>query len=310
MIHVSNLNKHYPSVKALDNITFDISPSEIVGILGPNGAGKTTLMNILSCITTPTSGTVYVNDSCTNKAPLSVKYSIGYMPEDNPLYVDMTVLDYLNFVANMRLIPKHKIKVSIDYVVDTCQLSSVLNKKIKFCSKGFRQRIGLAQCIIHHPKVLLLDEPTNGLDPEQIIEIRDLIKSLKLHTTILICSHNLTEIMSTCSRAIVLYNGRIIADGEPSRLNSQADYVTSIETNIDYDTLFSLLKDTVSIQSLNLISIGDKFHVYHLHTHSDCRDLIYKVFKESSYLLLQLSLVNNQLENTYLNLLKDLNHGC
>lgn len=220
-IKVENLVKNYGTQAAVDNISFDIHTGEIVGFLGPNGAGKSTTMKMITTYLTPTSGKVYVNEMNTEEDSMGVRKSIGYLPEQNPLYLDMNVLDYLEYAAELESVPKDKINKSIKKMVDICGLGDVQHKDIGELSKGFKQRVGLAQALIHEPDVLILDEPTSGLDPNQIIEIRKLIKQLGKEKTLVLSTHILQEVEATCDRVLIINKGSIVADGTPDSLQDK-----------------------------------------------------------------------------------------
>ena len=222
MIEAENLTKRFGDTLAVDTISFTINKGEIVGLLGPNGAGKTTTMRILTCYLAADSGTATIVGKNVLTQSLEVRRSIGYLPENNPLYTDMGVVDYLNFIAQIRHIPRKKIKPQIREMIEICGLEPVLNKKIDELSKGFRQRVGLAQAMIHNPAVLILDEPTVGLDPNQIVEIRELIKQIGAEKTVILSSHILPEVSATCKQIIIMNRGRIVASGTPEEISGRA----------------------------------------------------------------------------------------
>ncbi|MBI2637077.1 MAG: ATP-binding cassette domain-containing protein, partial [Parcubacteria group bacterium] len=200
MIQVQNLTRTYGGVKALDNVNFEVRDGEVLGFLGPNGAGKSTTMRIITGFTAPTSGTVVVNGLDVVDNSFEIREQVGYLPETNPLYTDMRVREYLEFVARARHIPKARRSTAIRRMVDVCGLSSVYSKPIDALSKGFRQRTGLAQAMMHDPDILVMDEPTSGLDPNQIVEIRGLIKEIGKEKTVILTTHILPEVTATCSR--------------------------------------------------------------------------------------------------------------
>ena len=220
-IEVENLSTFYGDFKALDNVQFKIRAGEIVGFLGPNGAGKTTTMKILTCFMGASSGTVRVAGYDVNEESLEVRKRVGYLPETVPLYKDMIVYDYLKFVAEMRLVPRGKIHDHIKDTAKVCGLSHMINKPISELSKGYRQRVGLAQALIHKPEVVILDEPTSGLDPNQIIEIRDLIKEIGKEKTIIFSTHILQEVAAVCDRVLIIDKGKLIADGNLEELENK-----------------------------------------------------------------------------------------
>ncbi len=227
MIALKGISKRYGDIVALQNISFSINSGEIVGFLGPNGAGKTTTMKIITGYLQPDSGTVTVNGR--DLGDISVKNDIGYLPENNPLYPDMTVEEYLDFIAQLREIPERRTAKKI--AMEKCGVTAMSHRLISQLSKGYRQRVGLAQAIIHDPKILILDEPVNGLDPKQIIEIRSLITMLGSEKTVILSSHILSEIEAVTKRVIIINEGQISADGDIDALkkNSHANSVYLLE---------------------------------------------------------------------------------
>jgi len=223
MIEVKALSKSYGDLEALRDVSFQIERGEIVGFLGPNGAGKSTTMKILTGYLPQTSGTVTVDGKDVNSDSLAVRERIGYLPESTPLYTEMLVYDYLAYVAQVRNIPKGERHDRILETAGLCGLEDRLGQEIGTLSKGFRQRVGLAQALIHRPDILILDEPTSGLDPNQIVEIRNLIKDLGGDRTIILSTHNLPEVMATCNRMLIVHNGRLVADGTPADLQAREE---------------------------------------------------------------------------------------
>jgi gliding motility-associated transport system ATP-binding protein len=221
MIEVDKLSRHYGRTVAVDHISFRIEKGEVVGFLGPNGAGKTTTMKMLTGYLFPTSGVARVDGFDVVDSPLEVKRRIGYLPENAPLYTDMTVLEYLKFVADVRRIPRDERKAAIAEVAASCGIEAVIGKVIGTLSKGYRQRTCLAQALVHKPAVLILDEPTTGLDPNQILEIRELIRELGKERTVLLSTHILPEVEAVCSRVLIIHRGKIAADGTPESLQRQ-----------------------------------------------------------------------------------------
>ena len=221
MIEVSRLSKRFGPLVAVDQVSFEVRRGEVVGFLGPNGAGKTTTMRMLTCFLRPDSGSASVAGHDILGQPLEVRKSLGYLPEDAPLYSDMYVRDFLGFIADVRGMTDLKKLDSIERVADTCGISSVMNRPIGDLSKGYRQRVGLAQALIHDPQILILDEPTSGLDPAQIREIRGLIKTLGQEKTIILCTHILPEAQATCGRVLIIDRGKIVAAGTPEELSAR-----------------------------------------------------------------------------------------
>lgn len=267
-IKLENITKNYGYQKAVDNISFEVKTGEILGFLGPNGAGKTTTMKAISCYLTPNNGDIKVGGISVLQNPEKAKQHIGYLPENNPLYYDMPVIDYLKFVARIQGIPDDKLKDRLYEMVQICGLKGEKHKKIRELSKGYKQRVGLAQALIHNPAVLILDEPTTGLDPNQIAEIRALIKKIGKEKTVLLSSHILAEVEATCDRIIIINKGRIVADGSSEELRKQAhgDEILKIqilggERNEIYKSLQLLesvaLADIISLQE-NIFEIQSK----------------------------------------------------
>ena len=220
MIHVENLSKTYGDIEALKGISFTIERGEIVGFLGPNGAGKSTTMKILTGYTPQTGGKVSVDGLDGAADSLEVRRRIGYLPESTPLYTEMLVYDYLEYVARIRGLASGQRDQQIRKVADLCGLNDRLGQTIGTLSKGYRQRVGLAQALIHEPDILILDEPTSGLDPNQIVEIRNLVRDLGKDRTIILSTHNLPEVMATCNRMLIVHEGRLVADGTPAELQA------------------------------------------------------------------------------------------
>jgi len=221
MIEASNLGKRYGTLEAVRGVSFSINPGEVVGLLGPNGAGKTTIMKILTCYMFPSSGSATVNGWDIFERPLEIKKLVGYLPENAPLYTDLNVLEYLSFMAESRSLKGNAKTERIEWAVEECGLKSVVYRSIDTISKGFRQRTGLAQAILHDPEILVLDEPTTGLDPNQIIEIRELIKRLGKEKTVILSTHILQEVEATCGRVLILNEGQIVAKGSPEEINRE-----------------------------------------------------------------------------------------
>lgn len=222
MIHVDGLTKNYGAVTAVSGISFDVRAGEVLGFLGPNGAGKTTTMKILTSFLAPTSGRAEVAGYDVFEQSLEARARIGYLPEGTPLYRDMTVLEYMTFIADVRKLPSSARRPRIKRVVEQCGLGDRLGFQIGELSKGLKQRVGLAQAILHEPEVLILDEPTSGLDPNQISEIRQVIKQIGESKTVIFSTHIMQEVQATCSRVLIISSGKIVADGTPDELQRKA----------------------------------------------------------------------------------------
>lgn len=260
MIHVERLTKVYGHGRpAVDAISFDVRAGEVLGFLGPNGAGKTTTMKILTSFLAPTSGRARVAGHDVYNDSVEVRRRIGYLPEDTPLYKDMTVLEYLEFICDVRDVDKEHRRGRLRRVVEQCGIGDKLGKLIGELSKGFRQRVGLAQAIVHEPEVLILDEPTSGLDPNQIAEIRQVIKSIGQEKTVIFSTHILGEVQATCSRVVIIADGKLVADGTPDDLARKSSGAASILLEIggkrgnDTDPL-GLLRQIDGIEEVKAIN--------------------------------------------------------
>ena len=220
MISIEGLTKDYGTTHALQGLNFEVLRGQVVGFLGPNGAGKSTTMKILAGYATPTAGTARIAGMDVTVDSIATRRLLGYLPENNPLYEEMIVVDFLDFVAQVRGIPAAERRGRMKNTAERCGLVSVIGKKIGELSKGFRQRVGLAQAILHNPDLLILDEPTSGLDPNQIVEIRNLIKELGAAKTVILCTHILSEVQTTCNRVLIINEGKLVADDTPEHLTT------------------------------------------------------------------------------------------
>ena len=223
MLTIESLSKRFGALTAVDNLSFEVAPGEVLGFLGPNGAGKSTTMKMITGFLTPTAGKVTVNGVDVASDPVAAKAQIGYLPEGAPAYGDMTVRAFLRFVATVRGLDKATIDARVDEVVDVISLHSVIDQAIETLSKGYKRRVGLAQAIIHDPKILILDEPTDGLDPNQKHEVRKLIQSMAKDKIIVVSTHILEEVSAVCSRAMIIAQGRVVFDGTPDELALRGD---------------------------------------------------------------------------------------
>jgi ABC-2 type transport system ATP-binding protein len=233
MISVRNLTKTFGRTLAVDDVSFEVTRGEVVGFLGPNAAGKTTTMRMLTCYLAPDSGTATVAGYDVSEASLEVRRRVGYLPESAPLYLDMDVVAYLEFVADVRGIPSAERPRRVRRMVEVCGLETMLGRTVGTLSKGFRQRVGLAQTLIHDPEILILDEPTTGLDPSQIIEIRELVKEIGKERTVILSTHILPEVEVTCTRVLIINEGRLVASGTPQELQSVAGGEHSVYVSLD-----------------------------------------------------------------------------
>jgi ABC-2 type transport system ATP-binding protein len=222
MIKTQNLSKHYPGLRAVDDVSFTVEPGEVLGFLGPNGAGKTTTMRMIAGFIPPSSGSASICGHDVATEPLAAKAALGYLPEGAPTYGEMTVRGFLDFIADLRGLDGTYRRTRLDYVIAHLQLDGVMEQTVDTLSKGFRRRVGLAQAIVHDPKVLILDEPTDGLDPIQKHEVRTLIAQIAREKTIVISTHILEEVDAVCTRAIIIARGKLVADGTPAELKTRA----------------------------------------------------------------------------------------
>jgi len=232
-IEVENLSKFYGPARGIEEVSFSVKKGEIMGFLGPNGSGKTTTMRILTCFFPPTSGTARICGSDILDDSFSVRQKIGYLPENVPLYMDMPVFAYLNFFAEIKGVPSRLKKKKVDEVIQRCELQSVSHRLIRKLSKGFKQRVGIAQALLNDPEVLILDEPTVGLDPKQIIDIRSLIKGLGGSQTVILSTHILPEVSMTCDRVIIMHQGKLVAVDTPSNLTKKLQQTPKVMLKAD-----------------------------------------------------------------------------
>ena len=250
-IIVKNITKLYGTQKALDKVSFEVKAGEIVGLLGPNGAGKSTMMKIITCFIPPTSGDVSVYGFDIMEQSVEVRKKVGYLPENNPLYLEMYVKEYLEFVAGLHQLGKNTHKRIVEMIANT-GLESEQNKKIGALSKGYRQRVGLAQALIHNPEVLILDEPTSGLDPNQLIEIRNLIKEIGKEKTVMLSTHIMQEVEAICNRVVIINKGKIVADDLTEKLSAVTSPKEIILVEFDKEVKAELLKGIPGVAKVKL----------------------------------------------------------
>ncbi len=306
-IKVENLSKFYGAQQAVKNISFEIKSGEVVGFLGPNGAGKSTTMKMITTYLTPNDGVIKVNEIDATEEPIQVRKKIGYLPEQNPLYNDMNVIDYLNYAAELQSVPKAERPEAVKKMVKVCGLDDVKHKDIGELSKGYKQRVGLAQAMIHNPDVLLLDEPTSGLDPNQIIEIRKLIKDLGKHKTLMLSTHILQEVQATCDRVIIINNGEIVADGTTDSLQRSFQGQLSIKLYLKKDARFGREKIIDALQSIKSIDkvrvTGDTDKSWMLDISAtkgtDVREEIFRKIVSMDMVLLELHQEETSLEDIF-----------
>ncbi len=302
-ISVENLTKQYGSQKAVDSISFHVKPGEILGFLGPNGAGKTTTMKIITCFMAPSAGDVKVGNFSIHDNQEEIKKQIGYLPENNPLYYEMPVLEYLNFVAELQGVEKNKIRNRIVEMVHLTGLNEEKHKKIGELSKGFRQRVGLAQAMIHDPEVLILDEPTTGLDPNQIIEIRKLIRELGREKTVVLSTHILPEVEATCDRILIINKGKIVADGSPETLRKQAQgeeiLKVQIAEAVNRDDLIASLQSLGSIGMVDPVADETGSFIVQSKEGKSSRKLIFQLCVQKNWILTEMTPIETKLEDIF-----------
>ena len=306
MIRIENLSKNYGNVQAVDSISFSLNESEIVGFLGANGAGKSTTLKMMTGYLTPTSGNVYLGDKNIIDDCLHIQKMVGYLPELNPLYSEMKVHEYLKFHASIRGIEGDNFTESLKRVVADCGLQGVVHRTIGNCSKGYKQRIGLAAAMIHDPKILILDEPVTGLDPNQIVEIRSLIKKLGKEKLVLMSSHILQEIQATVDRIIIIDNGKIVADGTSNELIEDSQGLTLLHLQIENAEENDIQDMKASLPSINVKSITKDEQsfkaILEYQSSNDPRKDIFNYAVEKSWILTEMSVTEKNLEDIFRNL--------
>ncbi len=301
-ITVENLTKTYGAQKAVDNISFEVKTGEILGFLGPNGAGKTTTMKIITCFMAPSSGDVKVGDISIYEDQDAIKQKIGYLPESNPLYLDMPVLEYLEFAALIQKVPKEKINERIAEMVYVTGLNAEKHKKIGELSKGYRQRVGLAQALIHDPEILILDEPTTGLDPNQIIEIRNLIREIGREKTVILSTHILPEVEEIADRILILNQGKIVADGTAETLRRQATGSEVLRVQIldaDVNEAAKALQNLETVKSLDFVPDATNTFIITSVEDASSRRAIYDLCVRNKWFLSELSPIETKLEDVF-----------
>lgn len=308
-IVVENLTKKYGRQKAIDSISFEVKTGEILGFLGPNGAGKTTTMKILTCFMAPNEGDVKIGDVSIHENPGFVKSKIGYLPENNPLYPDMPVPEYLTFTAQLQDIPKIDLNGRIAEMIKVCGLNQEKHKTIGELSKGYRQRVGLAQALIHDPEILILDEPTSGLDPNQIIEIRNLIKNIGREKTVILSTHILPEVEAICDRILIINKGKIVADGTPDTLRKQAQgeevLRIRIEDEPNRDVIFDALRSIETVAMVDPLPQSDMAFLIQSKDGKSSKREIFRLCVQKNWTLTELTPVETKLEDVFRELTTD-----
>ena len=306
-IAVRNLTKLYDTEKAVNDISFDVKTGEILGFLGPNGAGKTTTMKIITCYMPPTSGMVEVEGLDITEHSFEVRKKIGYLPEMNPLYLDMNVVEYLEYSARLHGLKDTLLRSRLKEMIDVCGIADVRHKDIGELSKGFRQRVGLAQAMIHDPEVLILDEPTSGLDPNQIVEIRNLIRQLGRAKTVVLSTHILSEVQATCDRVIIINEGTIVADGTLEQL--QQDFRGSERISLELKAkttnamtaIYPKVKDIQHVDSVEYGGQEGEVHKFSIFAEKgfDIREEIFRRAVSEGWVLMEMSRKATSLEEVF-----------
>ncbi len=300
-IKVSHLTKVYGSQKAVNEISFEVNRGDILGFLGPNGAGKSTTMKIATGFIPPSKGTVEVEGIDVTKDAIGVRKRIGYLPEHNPLYLDMYVHEYLAFIGELHSLKGKKLKERVGEMISLCGLTVEQNKKIGKLSKGYRQRVGLAQALIHDPSVLILDEPTTGLDPNQLVEIRNLIKEISKDKTVMLSTHIMQEVKALCNRVIIINAGSIVADDTVDNLTgSQHVLRVELQKPVSLDALIAFGTVTAIRESIYEIEHSSK---------EDLRPKVFELAKQNGWVILSMQQNEKDLEQVFRNLTKQSDVG-
>ena len=300
-VRVNNLTKTFEGQFALNRISFSAEKGEILGFLGPNGAGKSTTMKIATCYLPPTAGEVIVSGMNVMEHPVEVRRRVGYLPEHNPLYQEMYVHEYLGFIGGLHQLKKRRLLERVKEMVSLCGLTQEQNKKIGTLSKGYRQRVGLAQALIHDPEVLILDEPTTGLDPNQIVEIRSLIKEISIEKTVIFSTHIMQEVQALCDRAVIINRGEIVADSKVSELTTSSDHELiklEFKNNIDVAPLNTLK----GVQGI--VNVDEGIYELKVDQETDLRSEIFALAAKHNWPLVGLQQQEGSLEDVFKELTK------
>ena len=309
MIEVKNVTKKYGKFVAVDDISFTINDGEIVGLLGPNGAGKSTTMNMLTGFIEQTEGDVIVDGYNMLKKPKKAKKEIGYMPEGVPLYSDLTVKEFITYMAEIKNVNKNERKDKIEKVIENTGLKDVQNKLTKNLSRGYKQRVSLAGALVGEPKILILDEPTVGLDPKQITEIRSLIKELGKTHTVILSSHILSEVSQICNKVIIINKGKIVAVDTPENLenkvsNNNATYVTVEDTENKINSMKDKIKEIKAIKLIKENEDGTKDYELQAEKDVDLRKIIFKEFAKENITIFEMKKADTTLEDAFMKLIE------
>ncbi|MEO0811250.1 MAG: ATP-binding cassette domain-containing protein [Myxococcota bacterium] len=308
MVETRGLRKQYGPTLAVKDVSFKVPRGEIVGFLGPNGAGKSTTMKMITGYLKPTAGSAFIGGVNVGEDPIAAQHKLGYLPESAPLYDDMMVIDFLNFVADLRNVPASGRADKMRQIAERCGLSKVLGKDISQLSKGYRQRVGLAQAMVHDPDLLILDEPTSGLDPNQIVEIRELIKDLGQEKTVILSTHILPEVQATCDRIIIINEGTLVADDTPDRLNESDSgsvvrvVVKTKDGGAERDAIKDVLGNLPGVRGLDVVDgEGKGSFGFNLRAGSDQdpRIAVFEAAVQHDFILLDMHRESVSLEDTF-----------
>jgi len=310
MIQADHLTKYFKNFCAVDGISLDIRKGEILGLLGPNGAGKTTTLRMLTGYFKPTRGTINVKDFNSNEHPLEIKQLMGYLPESAPLYHNMLVFDYLDYIAEIRAIPGDKRLSRIRELCELCGLHNIMHKSINELSKGLKQRVGLAHAMMSDPEILVLDEPTSGLDPNQIVEIRDIIKQIGREKTVILSTHILSEAEATCDRIVIINKGKIIANGSAEELKQSTDGGRTLNlafTQAEFADVQARMEAINGVQAVEQMPSENGMLVVKLTCapESDMRETVYRQIKQTDWLLMEFKQETRTLENIFRTLTRE-----
>ncbi len=304
-IKIENLSKRYGPQRAVDNISFEVKAGEILGFLGPNGAGKSTTMKMITGYLSVGDGTIFIGGKKLQESGDEIKRHIGYLQENNPLYLDMPVIEYLGFCAALQGVEKGLINERIRKMVSVCGLNAEKHKKIGELSKGYRQRVGLAQALIHDPEILVLDEPTTGLDPNQIVEIRKLIREIGKEKTVILSTHILPEVEATCDRILIINKGRIVADGTSETLRKQATGTELIKVRIEDAPAAEIQKALEQLNNVAKVELTDvamnRFEIQSKSGLSSTR-AVFKLCAEKNWVITEMIPLETRLEDVFRNL--------
>ncbi len=309
MIEVKNVTKKYGSITAVDNISFKIEEGEIVGLLGPNGAGKSTTMNMITGYIEPTEGEILINGYDISKKPKKAKSQIGYMPEGVPLYSDLTVKEFITYMAELKRVDRKTKKEKVQKIIEQTGLKDVENRLTRNLSRGYKQRVSMAGALVGEPQILILDEPTVGLDPKQITEIRALIKELGKTHTVILSSHILSEISQICNKVIIINKGKIIAIDTPENLerkvsNNNSLYITVEDTENKMDTIKEKIPQINKIELMKENEDGTKQYVLETNADTDLRKIIFSEFAKENITIFEMKQADATLEDAFMKLIE------